>query len=89
MLRSLLLRRVTPWISEVRSAAPKALPGGHRYLSASASSIDSELGTQDERESMHFDLLVVGAGPAGLSAAIKFKQVSGGCGHAAADGRSR
>ena len=24
---------------------------------------------------MHFDLLVVGAGPAGLSAAIKFKQV--------------
>ncbi|KAI3438297.1 hypothetical protein D9Q98_000731 [Chlorella vulgaris] len=75
MLRSLLLRRVTPWISEVRSAAPKALPGGHRYLSASASSIDSELGTQDERESMHFDLLVVGAGPAGLSAAIKFKQM--------------
>ena len=26
------------------------------------------------RESMHFDLLVVGAGPAGLSAAIRFKQ---------------
>lgn len=27
------------------------------------------------RESMHFDVCVVGAGPAGLSAAIKFKQV--------------
>jgi flavin-dependent dehydrogenase len=25
---------------------------------------------------MHFDLLVVGAGPAGLSAAIRFKQAS-------------
>lgn len=28
------------------------------------------------RESMHFDLLVVGAGPSGLAAAIRFKQVS-------------
>lgn len=27
------------------------------------------------RESMHFDLLVVGAGPSGLAAAIRFKQV--------------
>ncbi|KAI7846048.1 hypothetical protein COHA_000414 [Chlorella ohadii] len=39
-----------------------------------ATSVDDDLGTTDKRESMHFDLLVVGAGPAGLSAAIRFKQ---------------
>lgn len=31
------------------------------------------------RESMHFDLLVVGAGPSGLAAAIRFKQVNNKC----------
>jgi electron-transferring-flavoprotein dehydrogenase len=30
---------------------------------------------QQGREQMKFDLLIVGAGPAGLSAAIRFKQV--------------
>lgn len=29
-----------------------------------------------ERESMEFDVVIVGAGPAGLSAAIRLKQVS-------------
>ncbi|MBB4568263.1 FAD-binding protein, partial [Rhizobium leucaenae] len=28
-----------------------------------------------ERESMEFDVVIVGAGPAGLSAAIRLKQV--------------
>ncbi len=37
---------------------------------------DVPLGTEDERESMHYDVCVVGAGPAGLSAAIRLKQVS-------------
>lgn len=35
-----------------------------------------ELRAGDERESMSYDLCVVGAGPAGLSAAIRFKQLS-------------
>ncbi|OOO39930.1 UNVERIFIED_ORG: electron transfer flavoprotein-ubiquinone oxidoreductase, partial [Rhizobium sophorae] len=30
----------------------------------------------DERESMEFDVVIVGAGPAGLSAAIRLKQVN-------------
>ena len=29
-----------------------------------------------ERESMEFDVVIVGAGPAGLSAAIKLKQLN-------------
>ncbi|NSZ20271.1 FAD-dependent oxidoreductase, partial [Agrobacterium vitis] len=29
-----------------------------------------------ERESMEFDVVIVGAGPAGLSAAIRLKQVN-------------
>ncbi|MEL7430862.1 MAG: FAD-dependent oxidoreductase, partial [Pseudomonadota bacterium] len=29
-----------------------------------------------ERESMEFDVVIVGAGPAGLSAAIKLKQIN-------------
>ncbi len=32
--------------------------------------------TAVERESMEFDVVVVGAGPAGLSAAIRLKQVN-------------
>ncbi|PSC72345.1 Electron transfer flavo -ubiquinone mitochondrial [Micractinium conductrix] len=47
-----------------------------RGLAGSAGGdVESDLATQDKRESMHFDLLVVGAGPAGLSAAIRFKQL--------------
>ncbi|WP_375684812.1 4Fe-4S dicluster domain-containing protein [Bartonella sp. AP1QHHD] len=30
----------------------------------------------DQRESMEFDIVIVGAGPAGLSAAIRFKQIN-------------
>ncbi len=35
----------------------------------------------DERESMHYDVVVVGAGPAGLSAAIRLKQLGAEHGH--------
>lgn len=46
-----------------------------RYLSATAA-VQSEQEQQQPREQMKFDLLIVGAGPAGLSAAIRFKQVN-------------
>ena len=31
---------------------------------------------QTERDVMHYDLLIIGAGPAGLAAAIRFKQLA-------------
>lgn len=37
----------------------------------------------DEREAMEYDVCIVGAGPAGLSAAIRLKQVSKGKGESA------
>ena len=40
-----------------------------RWLSGQAAS------TSEPREAMDFDVCIVGAGPAGLSAAIKLKQV--------------
>ncbi|GAB4818732.1 hypothetical protein N2152v2_005778 [Parachlorella kessleri] len=50
-----------PWLSPLR------------WASTAASDVPDA--TEDERESMHFDVCVVGAGPAGLSAAIRFKQL--------------
>lgn len=46
-----------------------------RCLSTTAATQQQE--EQQAREQMKFDLLIVGAGPAGLSAAIRFKQVRG------------
>src|SRR5690606_31499607 len=50
------------------SAAFEGLRGGERRMSE-----EMEL---PERESMEFDVVIVGAGPAGLSAAIRLKQVN-------------
>lgn len=36
----------------------------------------TELMELPERESMEFDVVIVGAGPAGLSAAIRLKQLN-------------
>ena len=36
----------------------------------------SETETLPERESMDFDVVIIGAGPAGLSAAIRLKQIA-------------
>lgn len=53
----------------------RGLNGVHIRCGLATVPDDIDLGTSEERETMHFDLLVAGAGPAGLSAAIKFKQL--------------
>ena len=75
MLRRWLCQ--APWIARVASSSTLSLPAACRALATSAD-VEQSMGTEDTRESMHFDLLIVGAGPAGLSAAIRFKQV-GAC----------
>lgn len=64
----------TPWL--LARAVPAVGTLVPRLLRGLATAAADELGTQDTRESMHFDLLIVGAGPAGLSAAIRFKQLA-------------
>ncbi|KAL4450143.1 hypothetical protein ABPG77_010812 [Micractinium sp. CCAP 211/92] len=59
-------------LSRLACTATARMPGFLRRLATAA---DEEMGTTDKRESMHFDLLVVGAGPSGLAAAIRFKQL--------------
>jgi alkyl hydroperoxide reductase subunit AhpF len=66
-------RALTPyWTFTTRVAATGVFTSS---LHGVAGAADNDLGTSDQRESLHFDLLIVGAGPAGLSAAIRFKQV--------------
>lgn len=67
-----LVRALAPcrtW--SARTAVKSSLTSSLRGLSGAADS-----GAPEQRDSLHFDLLIVGAGPAGLSAAIRFKQAS-------------
>ncbi len=49
---------------------PPPIPGGWRAISSAP-----QWSKASEREKLEFDVCIVGAGPAGLAAAIKFKQV--------------
>ena len=75
MLAARLLGAGRRWKGALRpSALLAAAPG--RWAATGAEGVgDVELATEDERESMHFDVCIVGAGPAGLSAAIRFRQL--------------
>lgn len=44
-------------------------------VSSSIRRFSSDVGADDERESMEYDVVIVGAGPAGLAAAIRLKQL--------------
>jgi alkyl hydroperoxide reductase subunit AhpF len=56
--------------------AVRALQGHQLYRCVASSVLSVDAGSQHiNREQMNYDVSIVGAGPAGLSAAIRFKQV--------------
>eukprot|EP00980_Cylindrotheca_fusiformis_P010577 scaffold2352_cov64-Cylindrotheca_fusiformis.AAC.1 len=79
MISPWILRSTTQSVSKfVPTSFSKSLQktntssrGRRRWLSVASSSIDDE-----PRESMAFDVLIVGGGPSGLSASIKLKQLN-------------
>lgn len=78
MLRSKVTRFVGGLFQGHTYVHPSVIVRQLRWATTDAAeATDVPDATEDERESMHFDVCVVGAGPAGLSAAIRFKQVAG------------
>ncbi len=68
-----------PWLSITRPLAPSNIEQLIHKTRGLVSSFHGRFFSSEaavERERMHFDVCIVGAGPAGLSAAIKLKQVS-------------
>jgi electron-transferring-flavoprotein dehydrogenase len=69
---------ISPWLRSTRNLSRLAFTQRQltacRWLSSSASASLEDV--DEPRESMAFDVLIVGGGPAGLSASIKLKQLN-------------
>ncbi len=57
-------------------ARPSLAKAGYLFGQGADPAVVEEMMSEVERESMEFDVVIVGAGPAGLSAAIRLKQIN-------------
>jgi len=73
MIRQILLRKATN--SRTFPAACLHRFSKLEWVHTSTISQDQSIDVSIEQESMHYDVAIVGAGPAGLSAAIRMKQL--------------